>query len=66
MQNVNDFDYMVYLIVRNIESPAEYYDVNRVNKMKDKLKPEVVPYLTKLIGNLKNLTKELNPQMMIT
>ena len=56
MQNVNDFDYVTYLIVKNIEDPSEYYDVNRVNKMKDKLTTEVAPYLTKLVSKLKKLS----------
>jgi hypothetical protein len=62
MQNVNDFDYIAYLIVKNIEDPIEYYDVNRVHKLKDKLTPEVVPCLHKVIQNLKKLSKELIPK----
>ena len=62
MVNVNDFDYIAYLIVKNIEDPIEYYDVNRVHKLKDKLTPEVVPCLHKVISSLKKLTKELNPK----
>ena len=56
---------MIYLIVKNIEDSHEYYDVNRVNKLKDKLSVDTGPYLTKLISNLKRITIELNPKLMI-
>ena len=55
MQSVNDFDYMSFLISEAIEDPSEYYDINRINKLKDKLSHEVGYLLNEIIENLKNI-----------
>ena len=36
MKNVNDFDYILYLLVEQLEDPFEYFDANRIMKIKDK------------------------------
>lgn len=38
MQNVTDFDYLMYLHIEELD-PIEYFDINRINKLKDKLTP---------------------------
>lgn len=38
---INDFDYISFMLAEKIEDPEEYYDINRVNKLKDKLTSEV-------------------------
>jgi hypothetical protein len=65
MQQVNDFDYITYLVVERIDDPEDYYDVNRVHKLKDKLTPEVSQFLMKVIANFKRICKELNPHEFI-
>jgi hypothetical protein len=55
MDNVNDFDYITYLNIEKIHDPGEYYDVNRVHKLKDKLTQEGGTILSKVIAKLKKL-----------
>lgn len=54
MENVTDFDYLLYLNVEGID-PNEYYDANRILKLKDKLTPEVGKLLDKVILKLKDI-----------
>jgi len=61
MQQTNDFDKIAFLVVEKIEDPSDYYDVNRIHKLKDKLSPEVGQILMKYISGLKKLCQELNP-----
>lgn len=36
MKNVTDFDYILYLAVEDLDDPFEYFDANRILKIKDK------------------------------
>lgn len=54
MENVTDFDYMLYLMVEGIEA-NEYFDANRILKLKDKLTSEVGKILDKVILKLKEI-----------
>lgn len=47
--------------MEKIEDPEDYYDVNRMLKLKDKLSAESGQVLTKVIGHFKRICKELNP-----
>jgi hypothetical protein len=55
MENVTDFDYILYLIIERIDDPGDYYDINRVHKLKDKLIPEVGQLLEKVIIKMKKI-----------
>lgn len=46
----------MYLLVEDID-PDEYYDANRILKLKDKLTPEVGKLLDKVIAKLKEIGK---------
>jgi hypothetical protein len=59
-QNSNDFDIICFIITENIDEPLEYYDVNKINKLKDKLSLEVGNILVKFINNVKRVSQELS------
>ena len=37
--NITDFDCITYLMIEKIQDPLEYYDANRILKLRDKLTP---------------------------
>lgn len=52
---------LVYLIVENI-NPIEYFDANRILKLKDKLTPEVGRILDVIIKKLKKIASDTSPK----
>lgn len=61
MENVTDFDYLLYLMVEDIDA-AEYYDANRILKLKDKLTPEVGKLLDRVVTKLKDIGQQISPK----
>ncbi|CDW84307.1 UNKNOWN [Stylonychia lemnae] len=64
-QNANDFDIISFIITKQIGDPSEYYDINKVNKLKDKLSSEVGAILGKFINNIIRVSQELNASEFI-
>jgi hypothetical protein len=64
MENATDFDYLLYLLVEDIDA-NEYFDANRCLKLKDKLTPEVGKLLDKVIARLKDVSSQISPKEFI-
>jgi len=41
-----------FIVTENIDEPSEYYDINKINKLKDKLSLEVGNILHKFLKNV--------------
>ena len=66
MKNITDFDYILYLVVEDLEDPFEYFDANRIWKIKDKFNnPDVGHILDKVIVKLKEVASNFNPKETI-
>lgn len=55
MHQVNDFDYIAHLLVEHIEDPDEYYDANKIHKIRDKLSPEVGGLFQKIVAKFRHI-----------
>jgi len=64
LENTTEFDLLTYLAVEDID-PNEYFDANRMLKLKDKLSPEVGKLLDSVVRKLKTLTKNHDPHEFI-
>jgi hypothetical protein len=53
--NTTEFDFLAYLLVEEIDDPHEYFDANRMIKLKDKLSPEVGKILDTVVKKFKTL-----------
>jgi hypothetical protein len=56
MDNTTDFDMLMYLNMEKL-NPIEYFDVNKMIKLKDKLTSEVGVHLSTVVDKLKKLVK---------
>jgi hypothetical protein len=63
LKNATEFDFICYLVIQGIESAAEYYDPNRVLKIRDRLNniEEVGPLLEQVLKRLRKVSRENVP-----
>ena len=59
VENANDFDYVAYLARQGIERASEYYDANRMMKIRDKMSAptEVGHIVEKVVERLKRVSR---------
>jgi hypothetical protein len=55
LDNTTEFDFLAYLLVEEIDNPQEYFDANKMLKLKDKLSPEVGKILEIVVKKFKTL-----------